>query len=103
MKPLLPGFFGQTLQLLLFGGKGGVGKTTCAAAAAMRISRSAPGKTFRLISADPAHSLLDSLANCSLPGNLTVVELDARQMADQFLAAERGRLREIAAAGTFLD
>jgi arsenite-transporting ATPase len=103
MTPLLPGFLDHTLQLLLFGGKGGVGKTTCAAAAAIRIARSAPGKAFRLISADPAHSLWDSLADCILPGNLTVVELDARQRADAFFAAEQGRLREIAAAGTFLD
>ncbi|MBZ5622279.1 MAG: ArsA family ATPase [Acidobacteriia bacterium] len=103
MQPLMPGFLDHTLQLLLFGGKGGVGKTTCAAAAAIRIARSAPGKAFRLLSADPAHSLWDSLADCTLPGNLTVVELDARQRADAFLAAERGRLREIAVAGTFLD
>jgi arsenite-transporting ATPase len=103
MPPLLPGFLDHTLRVLLFGGKGGVGKTTCAAAAAIRISRSAPGKAFRLISADPAHSLWDSLSDCTVPKNLTVVELDARQRADAFLAAEKGRLREIAAAGTFLD
>jgi arsenite-transporting ATPase len=103
MKPPLPRFLDDTLQLLLFGGKGGVGKTTCATAAAIRISRSAPGKSFRLISADPAHSLWDSLADCTLPGNLTVVELDAKERTDAFLATERSRLREIAAAGTFLD
>lgn len=103
MNSLLPGFLDHSLELLLFGGKGGVGKTTCAAAAALRIARSAPGKAFRLISADPAHSLWDSLGDCTLPGNLTVVELDARHRADAFLAGERDRLGEIAAAGTFLD
>ncbi len=59
-----PGFLGpRDLQLLIFGGKGGVGKTTCAAAAALRLAARAPQLSFLLVSTDPAHSLADSLAD----------------------------------------
>jgi arsenite/tail-anchored protein-transporting ATPase len=44
-------------RLLLFGGKGGVGKTTCASAAALAASRA--GKRVLLVSTDPAHSTAD--------------------------------------------
>ncbi|HEX7373240.1 MAG TPA: ArsA-related P-loop ATPase, partial [Thermodesulfobacteriota bacterium] len=52
----------RELQFLLFGGKGGVGKTTCAAAIALRFARKHPEKSFLLVSTDPAHSLKDCLA-----------------------------------------
>jgi Mrp family chromosome partitioning ATPase len=38
------------LRLLLFGGKGGVGKTTCAAAAALYLARKHPTRSFLLVS-----------------------------------------------------
>jgi anion-transporting ArsA/GET3 family ATPase len=44
---------------LFFGGKGGVGKTTCAAARA--IAEAARGKRVLVVSTDPAHSLGDAL------------------------------------------
>ena len=44
-------------QVLFFGGKGGVGKTTCAAAMALAASR--VGKRVLLVSTDPAHSTSD--------------------------------------------
>ena len=40
-------------QLVLFGGKGGVGKTTCAAAAAIGLALSSPDLRVLLLSADP--------------------------------------------------
>ncbi|MFL6201486.1 MAG: ArsA family ATPase [Thermoanaerobaculia bacterium] len=46
------------LRLLFFGGKGGVGKTTCAAAAALVLAES---QDVLLLSTDPAHSLADVL------------------------------------------
>jgi arsenite-transporting ATPase len=47
------------LQLLFFGGKGGVGKTTAAATAAISIARR--GDRVLLLSTDPAHSIGDVL------------------------------------------
>ena len=44
-------------EFIVFGGKGGVGKTTCAAATAIALQ---PKKTL-VVSTDPAHSLGDSL------------------------------------------
>jgi len=45
-------------QYILYGGKGGVGKTTCAAATAHKLSRE--GFDTLVVSTDPAHSLSDS-------------------------------------------
>ena len=99
-----PSFFGQPgLQLLLFGGKGGVGKTTCATAAALRLSALAPSRSMLLVSTDPAHSVRDSLAGYAPSGNLYVRELDAQQYLTAFREQNGPMLREIAAAGTFLD
>ena len=44
-------------RILFFGGKGGVGKTTCASAVALAASRD--GKRVLLVSTDPAHSTSD--------------------------------------------
>lgn len=44
-------------RILFFGGKGGVGKTTCASAVALAASRG--GKRVLLVSTDPAHSTSD--------------------------------------------
>ncbi len=74
-------------RLLFFGGKGGVGKTTCAAAAALRIAAADRNRRVLLLSADPAHSLGDVLGIVvgdgvrgvpGAPPNLRVRELDAR-------------------------
>ena len=46
-------------RILLFTGKGGVGKTTCAAATALRAAEM--GYRTLVMSADPAHSLSDAL------------------------------------------
>ena len=50
-----------SLKLLMFGGKGGVGKTTCAAATAVDLAARDTGRRVLLISTDPAHSLGDAL------------------------------------------
>jgi arsenite-transporting ATPase len=86
------------LRLLLFAGKGGVGKTTCAAAAALALAARAPRADILLLSTDPAHSLADVLAipvgddPHSVPGapRLRARELDA----DRAFAAKRARYRE---------
>jgi arsenite-transporting ATPase len=74
-------------RLVMMGGKGGVGKSTCAAALALAIARADPDRRVLLLSTDPAHSLGDVLgeeigdAEQSIPaGNnatLIVREIDA--------------------------
>ena len=104
MSRRMPSFFDKPgLRLLLFGGKGGVGKTTCATAAALRLSALAPSRSWLLVSTDPAHSIRDSLAGHVPSGNLQVLELDAQQHLARFRERNGAMLREIAAAGTFLD
>jgi arsenite-transporting ATPase len=88
----IPAFRGASL--LLFGGKGGVGKTTVAAATALRLARVRPSRTVLLLSMDPAHSLSD-VFNATVgdraaivsgaPKNLQARELDAAAV----LAARR--------------
>jgi len=62
MTNKIPEYFqNKELRLILFGGKGGVGKTTMAAAAAVHLARSYRNeKKVLVISTDPAHSLGDS-------------------------------------------
>jgi arsenite-transporting ATPase len=91
------------VKLLLFGGKGGVGKTTCAVAAALDLARADPASSLLLVSTDPAHSLFDSLAGAPLPDNLKVQEIDAGAAVSRFKAAHGAQLREIAVRGTVLD
>ena len=73
-------------RLLFFGGKGGVGKTTIAAAAAVRLARADPSRRVLLLSTDPAHSLADVFGVPigdrvttirGTPKNMHVRELDA--------------------------
>lgn len=93
----------QRIQLLLFGGKGGVGKTTCAAATAVHFATAAPDRTFAVVSTDPAHSLMDSFAGSIAPPNLKIFELDAQESLRSFKTTHYHSFREIASRGTFLD
>ena len=47
-------------KIVIFGGKGGVGKTTAAAAYALALARNDPSQKLLVFSTDPAHSLSDS-------------------------------------------
>ena len=89
--------------LTWFGGKGGVGKTTCAAATALAVAAAAPDRRVLLLSADPAHSLSDVLKTTFSneprkfpegPGNLDVRELDAvlalRRAREEYASAIDG-------------
>lgn len=73
------------MRVLLFTGKGGVGKTSIAAATAVRAARS--GARTLVVSTDPAHSLADAL-DVPLGGEPTPVE---RNLAGQQVDA-RARL-----------
>jgi arsenite-transporting ATPase len=89
-----------TTRIVMFGGKGGVGKTTAAAAAALDTARRNPRTRILLLSADPAHSLSDVLgvtvADVAAPlgratSNLHIRELDPsaafRRVREQYASA----------------
>lgn len=59
---ILSGVLNKDLQFIIFGGKGGVGKTTVSAATALSIAKHNPDKKILIFSVDPAHSLADSFA-----------------------------------------
>ena len=77
----------MTPRILLFTGKGGVGKTTTAAATALRCADA--GKRTLVMSTDPAHSLADAFGMPlgSLPtaisDNLSGQELDAQERMEE--------------------
>jgi len=99
-----PSFFSEREpRLLLFGGKGGVGKTSCATATALNFAGRFPRKAFLLVSTDPAHSLEDSLDGATPPPNLKVLELNAQEYLAAFKQEHSKKLEEIAYRGTFLD
>ncbi|CAN5612513.1 TRC40/GET3/ArsA family transport-energizing ATPase [soil metagenome] len=76
-------------RLAFFGGKGGVGKTTLAAAFATLLARR--GEKTLLVSTDPAHSTSDILRMSltgeprHVEGNLWAVEIDAAKDAEEYI------------------
>ena len=93
----------STLKLIFFGGKGGVGKTTCACATALQLAYTKSEKSILLVSIDPAHCLVDTIGGLVLPDNLKVIELDAEASLQAFKVRNNQILKEIAERGTFLD
>jgi arsenite/tail-anchored protein-transporting ATPase len=81
-------------RVVLFGGKGGVGKTTVSAAAALHYAETRP---VILFTTDPASSLED----LNLP--LRVEALDADALYARFLSTHLEPILEIGDRGTYLD
>lgn len=115
----LSGLEKEGLKLILFGGKGGVGKTTCAASTAVYLSNHF--KTL-LISTDPAHSLSDSLgvkvgsqikevAPLRPSGfggqegvrNLSALAISAEKALSEFKKEYHGQIKQILDTSTYLD
>ena len=93
--------------LLFFGGKGGVGKTTVAAATALWLAQRDPRRRVLLLSTDPAHSLGDvfqaRVGDTAQrvpdgPANLVLRELDAARALAVRRSAFDAALDEIASA-----
>lgn len=83
----------MTAPIVLFGGKGGVGKTTLAAATAWRLA--GEGRRVLLVSTDPAHSTADLLGGAPGPepapvhGTLSAMEIDAEAHARAYVDSIR--------------
>src|SRR5205085_11381727 len=101
-------------RYLFFGGKGGVGKTTAASAAALHLLDTATrAEQVLLFSTDPAHSLSDSLdveigdrlSEVARKGRARLIafEMDAGAALEKFKTEHRAVLSEIAERGTLLD
>jgi len=87
------------MRVLLYTGKGGVGKTTLAAATAVRAARS--GQRVFLLSTDPAHSLSDALklrlgsSPVRIEPNLVAHEVAAQDELDRGWGEIQRWLREL--------
>lgn len=91
---------------ILYGGKGGVGKTTIAAATGVALAER--GKRTLVVSTDPAHSLSDSLET-ELDGeptevrkNLFGTEIDPETRADRYQDIVSALARDLRAVGISL-
>lgn len=95
-------------ELILFGGKGGVGKTTSAAAAALYLSSLDREKKTLIFSTDPAHSLSDSFEQeigdkvTPITGveGLSALEIEPARLLEEFKEEYREAINE--AFETFL-
>jgi len=104
----LTGLKDPSLKLILFGGKGGVGKTTCACSTALYLA--GDSKTL-LFSVDPAHSLSDSLGlrisdqikEVQTIKNLSALEINAEKALFKFKAEHDEQIKKILNTSTNLD
>lgn len=93
-------------QIVIFGGKGGVGKTTAAAAFALALARADRKKKLLVFSTDPAHSLSDSLGEEIGPEkkgvagnkNLDAMEIDPGQWFEELKQRYRSWTDELFAS-----
>jgi arsenite-transporting ATPase len=78
-------------RIVIFGGKGGVGKTTAAASYALGAAKQDPKRRLLVFSTDPAHSLSDSFAEpigelkkrVAKTKNLDAMEIDPGKWFDE--------------------
>ncbi|MBX0303485.1 ArsA family ATPase [Haloarcula salinisoli] len=94
-------------QFVLYGGKGGVGKTTVAAATGLELSRE--GFETLVVSTDPAHSLGDAVERSigsepvEIRERLWGVEIDPQAGIDRYEAIFETLAEEFDDAGIHLD
>lgn len=86
-------------KILFFGGKGGVGKTSCSGAYA--VSRANMGKKVLLVSTDPAHSTSDLFEQkigsdvVKLMDNLYSTEVNPEEESEKYIEKIRKQVRMI--------
>ena len=105
----LTGLKEDSLKLVLFGGKGGVGKTTCATSTGFYLAKE--GFKTLVISTDPAHSVSDSLGQkigdeiTEVKGvnNLSALEVNAQKALSQFKVKYEAQIKKIFDTSTYLD
>ena len=108
----LPPFLeNKSLRLVLFGGKGGSGKTTSACAAAIHLAQFDKKRKILIVSTDPAHSVGDSF-NCRVGNkmvrieeadNLWALEIKAEEVNKEFNEKYSAVMKKIADRGTYFD
>ena len=104
----LTGLENNDLKLIIFGGKGGVGKTSCAIATALALAEKF--KTL-LISTDPAHSVSDCLeqqigfkvTKVAGTANLSAIEVVADEALAVFINEHEAELKKLLDTSTNLD
>jgi len=93
----------KDLQFILFGGKGGVGKTSLACATALRIAEENPDKKLLVFSTNPAHALSDCFV-ASIGDKLTPVnglknlygfEIDAPKLSEDWKNEHKEGIDEV--------
>lgn len=102
-KEKLSNILEKNLKLVIFGGKGGVGKTSIAAASALYLARHKRDKKVLAFSTDPAHALSDSLeqhigneiTQISGVDNLYALEIDGTQMLEDLKQGYRDDIDEV--------
>jgi len=104
----ITGLLEPSLKLILFGGKGGVGKTTCAACTGLYLAKNK--KNTLLISTDPAHSLSDSLGleigsdiKRIKSDGLSAMEISAEKALSDFKIKYQEELKRLFDTSTYLD
>lgn len=101
----------KNLQFIIFGGKGGVGKTTMSAALALKLAEAHKNKKILIFTTDPAPSLGDSfeqkLSNepVKITGvqNLWAMEIDAKIVLKEFKEKYGKDILDILRQGTYLE
>lgn len=94
-------------EFVLYGGKGGVGKTTLASATALGSARA--GADTLVVSTDPAHSLSDALETpldatpTEIRGNLWGVEIDPQSGIERYRSLFEAVADELSDAGIRMD
>lgn len=96
-------------NLVLFGGKGGCGKTTCSAATGIYMA--SRGKKTLVLSTDPQHSLVDSfdqeigyeITPIRGVSNLYAMEIYSEELLKEWREKNREALIEIAENATYME